>query len=157
MPIDIYNWKFNQGMWDICKKYKKKIFKVDPINVVMHAVDYAQVFLTPPLAFFPIYNMVSKGALKKINRRNFLKLCAYSASGSIATTYSWLDTFTGAEIVVPFENFTKRDVRQYGYGLEDYRNVIIAEGLEIVPEMLKDEKGNYIVAFHGWTHTKAID
>ncbi len=161
LPVNIYNWEFNQGIWDLCRKYGRKIFTVDPVNPVMSAADFAMTFTSfAGIVGAPIQKLGKSNSYppqkkdKKVSRREFLKMAGIIFSSSCLA----LGTSTNAELIVPYlENPSDRFLRAPSYGGEDFRNVKIAEGLEYIPSMLDSPAGGYILTFNGWAHTRAIN
>jgi len=140
-------WKFTSNIRDLCEKHKKKIFNIDPLNVTGLAIDSFVALGSWGGAF---YISISDGIRKKLSRREFLGIWG-------ALVYLGLGThgFTGPFTLL--ENPTGKFLRVPTYGYKDFRNVKIAEGLELIPEMLENNEGSYILALHSWGHTKAID
>lgn len=140
-------WKFTSNIRNLCEKHKKKIFNIDPMNVTGLAIDSSIALGSWGGAF---YISISDGIRKKLSRREFWKIWG-------ALVYLGLGTHNFTAPFALFEYVTGKFSRVPTYGYKDFRNVKIADGLEIIPEMLENNEGNYILALHSWGHTKAID
>jgi len=152
--IKPYNWGVQKGLRELCEKYQKKVFTVDPICTLLAVIDKAIALEGVPTASILFSDLlVTKLACeRKLSRRHFLQLLL-----TIALTYPIIGTTTGASFIGSVENLKNSFLRGSIYGTDDFRNIAIAQGLQLIPPMVDQEEGDYVFYIGGWTHARPID
>lgn len=169
-PLKYYDSFMNQGVWNLCKKHKKPIYKVDPFSVPLCGVGEVMSFL-PILSFvganLDFINQLfiasdekqisEKLILKalhriKITRRKFLHLMIFGLAAYISA-----GTLPASPFIGSAENSKNEFYREAVFGPNDFRNIAMINGLEKLVELDLPRDGEYILSFPGWTHQRAID
>lgn len=149
----VYNWGVFRGLQTLCEKYNKRVFTIDPICNFLYGIGEAMVLTQAGgLSILLDDLLITKIIEKKLSRRHFLELIFV-----IALTYPTAGTMLGSTFIGSIENKKDEFLRRLVMGTNDFRNVKIAQGLQIIPTLINKEQGDYFVYIGGWTHSRAID
>ena len=147
---NFWNSNFFREMGRIAESLGKRVYQVDPATTVnSRFIDD----LTGIAGLILLYKGLEKMNKEKMSRRNFLKGGVQIAAGTslVGGTYLGDVLISGLSP----ENIEEYMVKEkFTYGDCNYRNIVIAEGLErICKEVLDIQK---IGAIHGAAHSKAV-
>ncbi len=141
--------KFYKNIADLCAKHNKSWINVDPQT---YEADTVSIFSN--LGFMMCASICGFQALKSNGRRSFIKYFGLGA----ALTYLYMADFPGSFLYHHMDPQGKNSEYTYGY-VVDYRNLRVADGLEVVPRLLRKEEissGDYVLAVYGAGHTDGV-
>jgi hypothetical protein len=141
---------FFDSLGELAREQGKRVYEVDPLEWENLFLDVGTGFVGGILAYKSIRKLTSPA---KTTRRNFLKALPLLALGVPLIMGSWpirffQDRFTDKISV----NYGIDDT--VGYGSDDYRNIVIAEGLDRICHEIDDIKN--IGVAHGAAHSDAV-
>lgn len=146
---DFWQSDFFGSIGELVKKEGKKIYQVDPVG-------WGNVLYDLGTGLVGTYLCVSAMTLKsqkEIKRRDFLKkMVQLSAgislvAGSLPTKVIEIDLDPNVPLSYGLDD-------ELGYGVHDYRNIVIASGLDRICHEVEDL--NKIGSIHGAGHSKGI-
>ena len=152
----VYEWGVNKGLRNLCEEHRKRVFVIDPICNGLWAVQTAMELGFSGAAGSLMIDPFIGIPQKKLSRRHFLELAG------VVFLFAKLNTILGGVTGVSShwgqeENRKGQFLRKSFYGPDDFRNIQIAIGLQLIPLLVAQEKGNHVLVIGGWTHSRAID
>lgn len=142
-PTDRSFEKFYSNIHEICKEEEKDVLNVDPLNWENRIMDIGLILISTRVLGEELAEFIVEGAL---TRNEFLKLGFAS--------YIFLNT--GLCVSTKIGHFISSRTTPFGYGVNDFRNVKIAKGLELAPNIM-DKYNPEILSFHGEGHSKPTE
>lgn len=139
-PTDRSFERFYSGIHEICKEEGKDVLNVDPLNWENRIMDIGLTLGSCNVMSHEVGNFIAENTL---TRTEFLRL-------GVA---SYLLLNTGLSVTIIGRLISK--TTPFGYGVNDFRNVKIARGLELMPDIMEDYDCK-ILSLHGQNHSKPI-
>ncbi|OGM03301.1 hypothetical protein A3K72_03480 [Candidatus Woesearchaeota archaeon RBG_13_36_6] len=146
------DYDFYRLIGTIAYSKNKRIYQVDPVNLPVSLIDYAQCFIGLRLILLGLPKTRSE-----ISRKEFLKLLGGLAIKGFGTSLVfgslpgiWLRGLMSKEILI-----------EYGvddlltYGKTDFKNLMVAHGIDRI--CYEIDEFTSLVSLHGYTHYETVD